>query len=280
VGKAANAELAAKLADLKNRNLNAKSDYRVLSNPSFEPLAGAGRIAGWHLTANSGTATVELDTKTPQEGKSCLHFGSDGQPATVESDTFPAPPTGQLAMTVYARGQNLAPGTELRLIVEGDCDGRPYRRAARVPANAMQRPNNEWGGSFAIFVRDLPLQSPGQMRIAFELTGAGEVWLDNVKLSSVLWTFADDSKADCLQLSRMRYAANSALDAGQITDCSRIIDGYWPRFILEYRPPNVPLVAERVAPASPPASPPQADQGQEPSPGLGDRLKRFVPFAR
>jgi hypothetical protein len=281
VGKAANAELAAKLADLKNRNLTAKSDYQVLSNPSFEPLAGAGRVAGWHLTANGGDATVELDTKNPQEGKSSLHFRSNGQPATIESDLFPATPTGQLAMTVYARGQNLAPGSELRLVVTGDCDGRPYRRAARVPANEIQRPNDEWGPQpFAIFVRDLPLQSRGQMRIAFELTGAGEVWLDNVKLSSVLWTFSDDSKADCLQLSRMWFAANSALDAGQITDCSRIIDGYWPRFILEYRPPNAPLVAERVAPARGPASPPQPDQGQEPSPGFGDRLKRFLPIPR
>jgi hypothetical protein len=251
-----------------------------LSNPGFESLNGAGRVAGWRLTTNNGNATIQLDPKNPQEGNSSLYFRCNGQPARVESDPFPAPPTGQLAMTVYARGQNLAPGTDLRLIVEGDCDGRPYTRAARVLAVDLQHPNGEWGQSFAIFLRDLPLQSRGQMRIAFELTGAGEVWLDNAKLSSVLLSFNKNSQAEYLQLTRKLFSANSALEAGQITDCTRIVDSYWPRFILEYRPPAVPKVAERIVPNNPPALPPQPNQGQDPSPGISDRLKRLVPFAR
>ena len=238
---AANAELAAKLADLNNRDLTAPSEYQVLSNPSFEPLAGAGRVAGWRISANSGKATVELDAKNPQDGKSCLYFRSDGQSATVESDAFPMTPTGQLAMTVYARGQNLAPGTELRLVVECDCDGKlPYRRVARVPATANAACRWSMGEEpFAIFVPDLPLQSRGQMRIAFELTGPGEVWLDNVKLYNLLFplAFYGNSQAECLQLTKQIHAAKSAFDAGQITDCQRIVDGYWPRFILAYRPP-------------------------------------------
>jgi hypothetical protein len=278
-----NAELSAKLADLNNRDLTAKSDYQVLSNPSFEPLAGAGRIVGWHVTATSGKATVELDPANPQDGKTSLHYRSDGQPAVVESDTFPAPPTGQLAMTVYARGQNLAPGTELRLEVENDRDGQPYFRAARVPAAAMQLPNTQWGQPFAIFVPDLPLQSRGQMRIAFELTGPGEVWLDNVKLHSLLFPLKSygSSQDECIRLSKQVYAAKTAFEAGQITECIRIIDGYWPRFILAYRPPAQPKVAERIMPNSQPAAlPSQPNEGQEPSPGFGEGLKRFLPFVR
>jgi hypothetical protein len=278
-----NAELSAKLADLNNRDLTAKSDYPVLSNPSFEPLAGAGRVAGWHLSANSGKATVELDSANPQDGKTSLHFRSDGQPAVVESDSFPAPPTGQLAMTVYARGQNLAPGTELRLVVEGDCDGQPYSpHAARIPAAAMQRANDQWGQPFIIFVPDLPLQSRGRMHIAFELTGAGEVWLDNAKLYNLLlpFPFYDNSQAEYFQLSQQIHAAKSASDAGQVTDCIRIIDGYWPRFILAYRPPYQPKVAERIVPKTQPALPPQTNEGQESSPGFGDGIKRFLPFVR
>jgi hypothetical protein len=278
-----NAELTAKLADLSNRDLTAPSDYQVLSNPSFELSAGAGRIAGWHLAANSGKAIIQLDAKNPQDGKSCLYFRSDGQSASVESDAFPAPPTGQLAMTVYARAQNLAPGTELRLVVECECEGQPrYRRAARVPAQQMQLVGGEWGQPFAIFVSDLPLQSRGQMRIAFELTGPGEVWLDNVKLHKLLFSLKSypNTQADCLQLSRKIYAAKSAFEAGQITDCMRITDGYWLRFILEYCPPNQPMVASRIVPKNPSALPPQANQGQEPSPGFGDRLKRFLPITR
>jgi hypothetical protein len=282
-GKTANAELASKLADLNNRDLTAKRDYPVLSNPSFEPLAGAGRVAGWHLSPSSGQATIQLDATNPQDGRSCLYVRSGGELATVESDAFPVPPTGQLAMTVYARWQNLAPNTELRLVVESDFDGKlAYRRAAYVPTNQMQRADGQWGEALAIFASDLPIQMRGQMRIAFELAGAGEVWLDNVKLDNLLFPLRSypNSKADCLQVSQKIVAAKRAFDAGQITDCTRIVNGYWPRFILEYCPPNQLNVAERIVPKNAPALPPQPDQGQDPSPGISDRLKRLVPFAR
>jgi hypothetical protein len=274
-----NAELTAKLADLKSRDLTAKSDYPALSNPGFEPLAAGGRVVGWHLTTNDGQATIQLDPKNPQDGTSSLYFRCSGQSATVESDTFPAPPTGQLAMTVYARGQNLAPGAELQLVIECEREGQPpYQRIARVPAQQIQLANGQWGQPFVIHAFDLPLQSRAQMRIAFKLTGAGEVWLDNVSLHKVLFSVPSwsNSQADCLHLTQQISSAKKASEAGQITDCIRIIDGYWPRFILEYCPPNQAMVAQRVAPALPP----QSNQGQEPAPGFGDRLKRLLPITR
>ncbi len=274
----ANAELAAKLADLANRDLTAPSDYRVLPNPSFEPIGGAGRVPGWHLSGNSGKAVAELDATKPQDGKTSLYFRCDGQSAVIESDPFPAPPTGQLAMTVYARGQNLSPQTELRLVLEADQEGNAYRPAARVTAADLQHPNGEWGGSVAILVPDLPLRSHNQMRIAFELTGPGEVWLDNVKLYDLLFplNFYPDAQREYLQLSKQIHAAKSAFEAGQVSDCVSIVDGYWPRFILTYRPPDQPKIAVKTQPPSPV----QTNEGQEPAAGLRDQFKRFVPILR
>jgi hypothetical protein len=142
----------------------------------------------------------------------------------------------------------------------------------------MQRANNDWGSPVAILVPDLPLQSRGQLQIRFELTGPGDVWLDNVKLESLLFPlkFYPKSSAECLQLSLQIRSAKSAFDAGRISDCIRIVEGYWPRFVLANRPVNAPKVAERI----PPALPPQPNQGQEPSPGFGDRLKRLWPITR
>jgi hypothetical protein len=40
------------------------------------------------------------------------------------------------------------------------------------------------------------------------------------------------------------------------------------------------MVASRIVPKNPAALPAQANQGQDPSPGFGDRLKRFLPITR
>ncbi|HVT30623.1 MAG TPA: hypothetical protein VHE81_21625, partial [Lacipirellulaceae bacterium] len=296
VDGAANAELSAELSDLTNRDLTAPRAYDALPDSSFENSTHDGQLAAWHLTDNSGLASAEPDAVNPQDGKTSLHFRRDAPPLSapgsidtqdtqngqpppvVDSDPFPVPPTGQLAMTVFARGKNLGSTTELRLVFKSEVDGRPYRRAASVSATKLER-DGQWG-FFAIYVNDLPLDSNGKMRIAFELTGPGEVWLDNVKLYDLLFplTFYGDAQAEILQLSKQIHAAKSAFDARQITDCLQILDGYWPRFILAYRPVVQPQVA--IRPASPPASPSMSDERQESPPGIGDRLKRYVPIWR
>ena len=126
--EAAHAELKAHLAELSNRDLSAQQEYRALANPSFEPLGGA--LLGWR-SANPA-ATVQLDATAPQDGKTCLYMSSAGPRVVVQSDEFPTPATGQLAMTVFARGQNIGPGVDLRLIFQSERDGKIYPRAASV----------------------------------------------------------------------------------------------------------------------------------------------------
>jgi hypothetical protein len=283
LAETANIELATKLADLMKRDLTASRVYPALANPSFEPLGAAGQLIGWRLSGNDATAIAQLVATNPQDGQSCLYMRSGGQSAILESDLFPVPPTGQLAMKVYARGQNLAPDTVLRLIFEGEYEGQPYRRAFKLTAAELQRPDGRWGKSFAIFVDDLPLHSGGQMRIVFQLSGPGEVWLDNAVLYDLLFPldfYGESGKAEVLQLNQQIFAAKSAFDTGQVSDCVRILDSYWPRFILAYRPPVQPKVVNGNPPAAHQALPPQPNQGQEPAPGISEHLKRFLPILR
>jgi hypothetical protein len=279
------AELGAALNDLNNRDLTAQRTYEALANPSFEPAASGGRVTGWHLIGTDAKSTAALDATNPQDGKSCLYLRTAGPPIVVESDPFPMPQTGQLAMTIYARGQNLDPNAELQLILEAD--GQTYRRA-RVHANEMSRPDGQWGQGFVIMVNDLPLESRGQMRVAFQLSGAGEIWLDNAKLYDLLFTqkfYGSSAQAEILALSTLIHAAKSAFDkqppqTPQITDCVQILDGYWPRFILANRPPTVPQqIAQRESPKVQ-SSPPQTNEGQELTPSYSNPLKRFVPLLR
>jgi hypothetical protein len=274
---AANAELAAKLADLTTRDLTAESTYQALANPSFEPLGGPAPVPGWHLSSDNAKTTAQLDATHPQDGKTSLYLRSEGRSAVIESDSFLLPPTGQLAMSVFARGPNVA---QLRLIIEAECNGQIYHRATRINA-AVQHPNGQWDRP-AIIVNDLPLQSRGQVRVAFELIGPGEVWLDNVKLHDVLFAtnFYDNAKAEVIALYQQIHAAQSAFDAGQISDCLRIVDGYWPRFVLANRPRLQPKIAALPAPNNQQPSPAQPNQGQDTAPGVRDRVKRLLPSFR
>jgi hypothetical protein len=281
VDEAALAELKSQLDDLENRDLTAPRVYPLLSNPSFEPLGGANSLTGWQLT--STTASIELDAANPQEGKTSLFFRNSAGPAAVQSDPFPMPPTGQLALTVHVKDRNMKSGTELRVVVETLDDKQAYRRAAIIaPANAAENvPPGQWQHK-AIVVNDLPLESRGKMRLRFELTGPGEVWLDSVKLYDLLFPlkFYPLEAAENLQFVQLRHAVKSAYDEGRIADCVRQLERYWPRFLTEYTPLIQPAIADDSQQKANQALAPQPNQAEQPAPGLGELFKSIFPFTR
>ena len=160
--------------------------FKLLPNPGFEPIGG-GALPGWRLVGNT-LGTAELDATSPHEGKTCLYMHCTGQPTAVESDAFPTPPTGQFAMTAFIRARNLAAGSELRMVVEAEREKRAYRWSTFVGGSkpGAHALGEQWG-PYPILVDALPLQSSGQMRVRFELTGAGEVWIDEIKTYDLLF---------------------------------------------------------------------------------------------
>jgi len=280
VNEAAKNELAARIADLTNRDLTAPRLYQRITNPSFEPLGGAGPIPGWQISG--AAATGELDATTPQEGKTCLYFQGKGQFAALDCDNFSTPETGQLAMTVWVRGQNTTPQSELRMLFESQGPGQPYRRSAIVGGvnPGAQAVSSQWQ-SYAILVDDLPLESGRQMRVRFELSGPGEIWLDDIKLYDLLFPlkFYRNARTEIVQLLQRIHAAKSALEAGQVADCVRLLEGYWPRFLETYTPLVQPAIAVDTSPAQQNSTSP-ANNNQETAPGLSERIKRFVPILR
>jgi hypothetical protein len=231
----------------------------------------------------SGTgASAELDATMPQDGKTCVYLQGGSNLAVLESESFAIPPTGQLAMTVFARSQNADTRTELRIIFAADHSGHEYRRSFIVGGAQTdgQRLESNWR-PYAILVNDLPLDMHGEMRIRFELSGPGEIWLDNIKLYDLLFPlkFYPDAQAEIKQFFILIHAAQRAAEAGRIADSVRLLEGYWPRFITAYTPPVKAPVAESIAPHQPTSTPP-TDEEEEPAPSISERLKRFVPFVR
>ena len=92
---------------------------------------------------------------------------------------------------------------------ETEEDGQDYRIAlTALPGKDGNQQADQRGRYKAILVNDLPLKSNGQMRIIFELTGPGEVWLDNVKLNDVLFSLSfyekSQDRKSCSSMRRTR----------------------------------------------------------------------------
>jgi hypothetical protein len=259
--------------------------YHGLSNPSFEPGNGGGAVPGWHLAENSATASVSLDPLSPQDGRTSLHIRSNGQRVAVESDPFPIPATGQLAMTVFARSGGAAPGAEIRLMFEATSEGQPYRSVAKVKAADAEREKQLWR-SFAIIDPNLPLDSHGQIRVRFEFTDRGDYWLDNAKLNDLLspLKFYPGSSAQIVKLIKKTDDVRAAYDAGQLADCLQLLDQYWPRFIMSYMSSGTPAIALAAEPSKPETNSvkpaPAREKGEPSTPGLTDRFKHIVPVLR
>jgi hypothetical protein len=287
VSEAAKAELQARLADLTDRDLTAKSRYEKLANAGLEPVGENPQLVNWKLSGEPAPAmaTAELDTSRPAEGKSALHLQSRGHSAAVESDEFATPPTGQLAMEVWIRGENIGPQSELRMVFEAEREGQPYRTYAVLGGNRPggQPLRAEWK-EFVFGVKDVPLDSQGKMRIRFELVGSGDVWIDGIELYDVLFPLASYqyTEEERLEFVKLIHAASSAYSGGRLADCVRLLDGYWPRFLMAYTPlvKPAPAVANQIEPIAPvdPANSGEAAPGEEEAPSLGERLRRWIPW--
>ncbi len=224
ISEAGQKELATRIKELKQRDLTATPPYAVLRNSSFEPVAGQ-HLPGWKLIGDPQQVSADLDATMPQEGRTCLYLKNTGPGvATIESEAFATPPTGQLVMWLFVRGQNVAPDSELRLEFEVDAASAPIRQftvlgGSRPGATPL---NTAWGSGYAFQGENLPMDSHGKMRIKFELRGPGEVWIDNVQLFDLLFPFAfyELSEPEKLKLVQMITAADNALANEEFAECA------------------------------------------------------------
>ena len=119
-------------------------------------------------------------------------------------------------------------------------------------------------------VDDLPLEGLTSLRVRFDLMGAGEVWVDDVQVYNLAF-----SKPELVELSKLIASVEVKLQNGQIGDCLRLLDGYWPKFLEE----NVPLQPGAFPPEAL-ATKPAALSVDEKPPERSGWLNREGPLAR
>jgi hypothetical protein len=153
----------------------------------------------------------------------------------------------------------------MRLVFEADGGAKPFRQFAALGGNgpAAKPISGDWGGGFLFRSEDLPLDSHGKMRVKFELTGPGEVWIDSVQLYDLLFPlpYYNRGEAERLKFVQLISSAKSSLEQGELAECALKLDGYWPRFLNAYTPTKTPTIATQ--PTTQPTAPPTADD--EPS---------------
>lgn len=134
-----------------------------------------------------------------------------------------------------------------------------------APANVPLKA--EWS-EFLFPFDALPTSSGTEIRVRFDMMGAGEVRVDDVRLLHL--SLSPDEKTG---LGKIVSLANLYVRDSQWADCAGVLDGYWPRFIEQHVPLDAALQARRDEPAS---EAPTADAGSEevPPERVLDRLKK------
>jgi hypothetical protein len=269
VAPVARADLATRLGEIEKRmsGLDFERPYPQLANPDFQVVDAEELMPGWQPRIGTvGHVAISAPPDQP-DGRS-LHLRSeDALGVAAQSTLFPLPASGQLTIRAQVRVGKLAPDAKLYAWVEyATSEGS---RTSHRPLNGSLS-SNGWTTCEATF-DDLPIAAAGPMRVQFHLAGPGEAWVDDIALFD--FRIASGQR---LELLKRLLTAQKALEAGQLVDCQRWVDSYWPRYLVEYVPAPGPDPAGPGAPdirvaARPDESRPPAGS-KNAAPGFGDRV--------
>lgn len=275
------AELSEQVRALSTRAaiLGSLAPLPAPKNPGFEGDEEGDGLSGWTANAPAGTA-ARLDSADKHAGRQSLHLTSSGPALRMLSEAFDPPATGRLSVSVWMRVKDERAQPPLQLAIEGKLDGADYSRFAVVgqspPGTPPAPPIAASWANYLFQVEDLPLEGLAQVRVRFDLAGPGEVWIDDVQVFHLAF-----NRKERLELSKIIALADVKLQNGQLGDCLRLLEGYWPRFLQVH----VPLPDNLVQAADPPGAGSRAanrrqtrtaEAPQERS-GLLDRFKGMLP---
>lgn len=244
-------ELSIQLGRL-NRGLSSGSADAL--NEDFEPRearlastnageADEAALGGWRLAESAGagsSASLTVDADRPHSGARSLKLESTKAPVSVVSVDF-APVDGtSLLIQAHLRGDQ--DHSVVRLWIEGESGGEPYARRSEMVATPDWRP-------LAVRVSDPPAEGLDSVRLRFEKTTPGAIWLDDVR---VIGEAAP--KAVRLNAQRAMLAALQAHRERRYADFARLANSHWAKH------PGVAAMIRPGRPAELSASRPQTDQ--------------------
>ena len=227
------------------------ADLKVLENPGFQSKPSpSDPVPGWAVSKRPGvsitTDTTQGHEADPARGDpsraQSVRISSDGPIACLVSQPFAPPAHGpDHDVGLAAGGRCLAPAQLAAGRGRQAWYGRDYYRYAVIgqppgPGQEAKPIATTWG-QYIVQFDDLPLDGLSQMRVRVDLMGAGEVWADDVQLFDLAF-----NESELRALYKLLTLADLNLQNGQVGDCLKLLNGYWPRFLMQ----NVPLPAGRA----------------------------------
>ena len=101
-----------------------------------------------------------------------------------------------------------------------------------APDSGVNQIDNQWR-RFAVHFDDLPAEELIDLRVGFDLMGAGEVLIDNVRVYD-RWL---DDKDTTAMTQLLAGAVELLARPDGFESCRRIVEGHWARFLDEYTQP-------------------------------------------
>jgi len=258
------------LPDLGNPGFEAEPEAHAESDVETDRKKSA--IPFWSVVdtePEKSAAVAEVDSEISFQGQRSLHLQVQEQSVSIVSEAFPHPPSNRLLLGFHARSledlkhPNVQP--KLRVYVE-EIGEKPVYVAYAPVGEGGPRIGPHWRKFNVVY--NLPTTGKRPLRIRLELGEHSEVWVDQFKLS--------EPPLDARKFQELVFQINLAaiyLDKGRFSSAARLMQGYWPRYLLENVSVQEPL---RVAENNPGVSPP-APPARKETPGMFDRLRRSVP---
>lgn len=230
----------------------------VLENGDFE-TAGPDKVPlGWSLIGGDGVAVL-LQAGDAKQGEQSARLTSPHGVASLISAPFAAPETGRITLSFWMRKNSGETNPPIRIAVGARHRNRDYYRYANVPLT------DRWE-QYVFQIDDLPLADIDRVQVRFDLMAAGEVAIDQVEVYDL--SFSENERKE---LSKIISLASFKLRDDKLADCRRVLEGYWPQFLMEHAKLPAGGMVQREEP------PPRREPGEPTPERTGGRWKNILP---
>jgi hypothetical protein len=174
-----------------------------------------GVPSGWRIESKvAGSGVAAIDLEKAHGGRGSLKLTASA-PASVVSEAFVPSVQSSLDVQVFFRAS--APGSKVRVWVEGESGSKPYVRRTELSIST------EWE-SRTVRASDLPAGGLDTARLRFELMTPGTLWIDDLQIR-----VETTLKSARLNAQRTLLAALQAYREQRYADFARLAGSHWVR---------------------------------------------------